>query len=111
LPVGFGQGHWIEPRQLQELKHSAPPAFGDAGLEQTVALRPRSENVIALAHVGEHQFLSAKMVRHRPTNSCSNNSTKHQARSNETDYIGMNLELSDDDGHRHAKNENGITIE
>ena len=51
------------------------------------------------------------MVRHRPANSCSNNSTKYKARSNETDYLGMNLELSDDDGHRHAKNENGITIE
>ena len=62
-------------------------------------------------HVGEHQLLSAKVVRHRPANSCSNHSTKHQACSNETDHVGLNVKLSDDNRHRHAKNENDVTIE
>ena len=62
-------------------------------------------------HVGEHQLLSAKLVRHRPANSCSNDSTKHQACSNETDHVGLNVKNSDDNGHRHAKNENDVAIE
>jgi hypothetical protein len=51
------------------------------------------------------------MVRHRPANSCSNNRTKHQARSNETDHLGLNVKISDDDWHRHAEDKNGVTIE
>jgi hypothetical protein len=62
-------------------------------------------------HVGEHQLFSAKTVRHRSANSGSNDSTKHQARSNETHHVGLNVKVSDDDRHRHAKNENGVTIE
>jgi len=62
-------------------------------------------------HVREHQLLSAKMVRHWPANSCSNDSTKYQARPNETDHVGFNVKPSDDNGHRYAKNENGVTIE
>src|SRR5262249_12657074 len=62
-------------------------------------------------HVGEHQLLSAKMVRHRSANSCSNDSTKHQTRSNETDHVGLNVKFSDDDRHRHAENENDVAIE
>jgi hypothetical protein len=62
-------------------------------------------------HVGEHQFLSAKTVRRRPANSRSNDSTKHQACSNETHHVGLNVKISDDNGHRYAKNENDVTIE
>src|SRR5512133_1584393 len=36
---------------------------------------------------------------------------KHQACSNETDHVGLNVKIGDDNGHRHAENENDVTIE
>ena len=51
------------------------------------------------------------MVRCRSANSCSNDSTKHQTGANETDYVWLDMKLGDDSRHRHAKNENDVTIE
>jgi len=57
-------------------------------------------------HVGEHQLLSAKTICHRPAKSGPEDSAKHEARTNEPYYIGCETKLSDDQWHRHAKNEN-----
>jgi hypothetical protein len=62
-------------------------------------------------HVGDHQFLSAKMVRHGAADSCSNDSAKDQARPNKTDHVRLNVKLSNEDGHRHAQDENNVTVE
>lgn len=62
-------------------------------------------------HIREHQLFSAKMICHRATNSCSDNGTKHKARANEADHVGLNMEFSDDDRHCHAENKNDVTVE
>ena len=57
-------------------------------------------------HVGEHQLLSAKTICHRPAKSGPKDSAEHQTCANEPYYIGRKVKLSDDQWHRHAKNEN-----
>jgi len=51
------------------------------------------------------------MVRRRAAYSRANDSTKYQARSNQADHVGFNVKLSDDNRHRHAEDENDVTIE
>lgn len=61
-------------------------------------------------HVGEHQLLSAKTICHWSTKSGSKDSTKHKTCADETDHIGREMKLSDDEWHRHAEDENDETV-
>jgi len=56
-------------------------------------------------HVGQHQLLSAKTICHWPAEAGPKDSTKHQASADETYRVGRGMKLSDDQWHRHAKNE------
>jgi hypothetical protein len=57
-------------------------------------------------HVGEHQLFSAKTICHWTAKSGPKDSAENQACADETDHIGCETKLSDDQRHRHAKNEN-----
>ena len=59
---------------------------------QASALIEAPEAIIIMSD--EHQLLSAKTICHWPANSRANDSTKHQARSNKTDHLGLNAKLS-----------------
>jgi len=50
------------------------------------------------------------MVGHWSANSGAKDSTKHETRADETDDVGLDVKLSDDQRHRHAKDENNKAI-
>jgi hypothetical protein len=70
-------------------------------IRQRAGRSARSNNY----HVGEHQLLSAKMICYWAAKSGAKDSTKHQARADETDYVGREMKLSNDQWHCHAENE------
>jgi hypothetical protein len=50
------------------------------------------------------------MIGHWPAKSGPKDSTKHQACADKTNHVGLEVKLSDNQRHSHAKNENGEAI-